>query len=159
MPPSCRSAPDGLRCQGKIDAVMTDAPPPAKSGTFRSVLIALIVVGVLIVASREALPPKHPVLPTPTPATPTAAPSPTPTSTLPPGPCGPALLKPNGDPWNCTFSDDFDETTLDPSKWSPLTTARTGLNNGRDCWVSSPQNIALRDGTLRLTTRREAHPF
>ncbi len=123
-----------------------------------SAAIAVVVILMLVVATREMLPPKPAPTATPPAATP-SFPSPTPTSTLPAGPCGPAILKPNGTPWRCTFFEDFNGTALDPSKWTPLTTAATALNNGGDCWVSSPNNIALRDGTLRLTTRREAKKF
>jgi beta-glucanase (GH16 family) len=133
---------------------MTEEPRKRFADAFFSVAIALVIVAILIVASREALPPEPP-RPTSVPTTPTTMP----TSTLPPDPCGPAILKADGSRWRCTFAEDFDGTTLDSRKWTPLTTAVTGLNNNRDCWLSSPYNIGVKDGSLRLTTRREARPF
>jgi beta-glucanase (GH16 family) len=139
---------------------MTEVPRKRIPEGLRSAVIAVLVVGVLIVASRETVPPEPLPAPTPVPSTAPTSPTPTPSpSPVPSGPCGPEVRKPDGTPWRCTFSDDFDGTALDTSKWTPLTTAVTGLNNGGDCWLSSPYNIALHDGTLRLTTRREKQPF
>jgi beta-glucanase (GH16 family) len=151
---------------------MTEDPAPRAPalkvllGTAVALLgIALAVVAVRGAFTSQPVPTPSPSTPvpsapvSPTPAEPSVSPSPTPTPALPAGPCGAGILKPDGTPWQCTFSDDFDGTALDTSKWTPLTTAVTGLTNGGDCWMSSPVNIALQDGVLRLTTRREAEPF
>jgi beta-glucanase (GH16 family) len=72
-----------------------------------------------------------------------------------PGACGPTQpMKADGTPWVCTFADDFDGTTLDPAKWMPQTTAGSNYTLGGDCFVDSPQTIAVGGGTLQLTTRR-----
>jgi beta-glucanase (GH16 family) len=106
--------------------------------------------------------------PTDTGTTPTssAAPSPTPaptasgTTTAPAGPdCGATVLKPSGAPWVCTFDDEFDGTSLDRSKWLVQTTATSGYHSGAECFVDSPDNVAVSGGTLRLTVRKEAAPF
>jgi beta-glucanase (GH16 family) len=138
---------------------MDEEPRTRLSDVAFSAAIAVVIILMLIVATREMLPPKPTPTATPSVSAPPPAPAPTPTTTLPAGPCGPAILKSDGQPWRCTFSEDFNGTTLDASKWTPLTTAATALNNGGDCWVSSPANIALSDGTLRLSTRREAKKF
>jgi beta-glucanase (GH16 family) len=146
--------------QGKIEAVMDEEPRTRLSDVAFSAAIAVVVILILVVATREMLPPKPAPTTMPSTATPSfSSPTPAPTTTLPAGPCGPAILKSDGTPWRCTFSEDFNGTALDSGKWTPLTTAATALNNGGDCWVSRPANIALRDGTLRLTTRREAKKF
>lgn len=73
--------------------------------------------------------------------------------------CGAKVDKPNGEPWRCTFADDFTGSELDPTKWQPLTTAATNLRGSGDCWVDSSENIAVEDGMLRLTSQREDEPF
>lgn len=73
--------------------------------------------------------------------------------------CGPRVDKPDGQPWRCTFADEFDGTELDASKWQPLTTVSSNLRGGNDCWVDSQKNITVSDGFLHLTSRREDKPF
>jgi len=65
------------------------------------------------------------------------------------------VLKSSGEAWRCTFVDDFDGTGLDDDKWQSLTTANSDLHGGGDCWIDSAENIAVSDGKLRLTSRRE----
>jgi len=72
--------------------------------------------------------------------------------------CGPRVPRGLIGSWKCTFADDFEGTTLDPLKWSALTTARSGVNLG-ECRLDDPDNIRVANGTLRLTARREAAPF
>ncbi len=97
---------------------------------------------------------------TPTPeatATPTPEPTPTPESTTTSDDCGKTRSKDDGSAWTCTFADDFTGNALDRSKWSPATTEATGLTYG-DCWVDRPQNLEVKGGALRLTTRKESEP-
>jgi beta-glucanase (GH16 family) len=62
--------------------------------------------------------------------------------------------------WQCTFSDDFDGSTLDSSKWLPIRTDYSGYTSGPTaCFVDSPNNIDVSNGSLKLTARKEAHPF
>jgi beta-glucanase (GH16 family) len=77
--------------------------------------------------------------------------------TIQPG-CGATIKKSTGGVWRCTFADDFTGTALDERTWSPMTTAATGVPTG-ECRVSSPDNIAVGRGVLRLTVRKEAEPF
>lgn len=72
-----------------------------------------------------------------------------------PSACGPTLTKPDGTPWQCTFVDDFDGTTLDRSKWIPQETANSGFGEGGECFVDDPDNVAVAGGSLRLTVRKE----
>jgi beta-glucanase (GH16 family) len=104
--------------------------------------------------------------PTPTPTDPTATPTdptatPTDPTTTPAGPdCGgTAPLKANGSPWVCTFDDEFDGTSVDRSNWLVQTTAASGFHSGAECFVDSPNNVAVAGGTLRLTVRKESAPF
>jgi beta-glucanase (GH16 family) len=84
------------------------------------------------------------------------------TTTLPGGSatCGTTvILKANGTPWECTFSDDFAGTTLDRTKWLVQETATSGFSNGGECHFDRPSNVAVADGSLSLIARRELLPF
>jgi beta-glucanase (GH16 family) len=72
---------------------------------------------------------------------------------------GPAIVKPGGGYWRCTFDDEFSGTTLDRTKWTALTTAHTGTTGGASCFVNSAKTISVANGHLSLTARREATPF
>ena len=72
-------------------------------------------------------------------------------------PCGPPARKADGSRWTCTFSDEFTGDQLDGRKWTPLRTRLSGVRTaGNVCFVSTPDTIAVREGTLRLTAQR--HP-
>jgi beta-glucanase (GH16 family) len=101
------------------------------------------------------------VPPTTTTAAPTTTVAPT-TTTAPPaaGSCGGTpVLKADGSPWQCSFDDEFDGSSLDRSKWVVQTTAASGFHNGPECFVDSPNNVAVTGGNLLLTVRKEAAPF
>lgn len=72
--------------------------------------------------------------------------------------CGAPVAKATGGAWRCTFADDFDGDHLDPRRWIVQKTADSGFRNGPECY-GSPANVAVADGILRLTARREAAPF
>lgn len=81
-----------------------------------------------------------------------------------PGPSGPScgvtIYKSSGVPWTCTFDDEFGGTSLDGSKWIAQETANSGFTSGLTaCFVNSPNNISVANGTLNLTARKEAAPF
>ncbi|WP_332662589.1 glycoside hydrolase family 16 protein [Aeromicrobium sp.] len=80
------------------------------------------------------------------------APTPDPTD------CGAPILKSDGEPWTCSFADDFSGTTLDRTKWAVQEVFGTGTNE-LACYVDSPENISVADGGLHLTVRKgEAKP-
>jgi len=81
------------------------------------------------------------------------------TRTAPAPDCGAPVRKNPYALWRCTFADDFDGSSLDPSRWVPVTSAGSGLTAGPGCYVDSPQNIAVFAGALHLTARQEAAPF
>jgi beta-glucanase (GH16 family) len=75
-------------------------------------------------------------------------------------PCGGKRpLKPGGGFYKCTFDDEFNGSTLDGTKWYPQTTAISGFHSGAECFMYSPDNIAVGGGVLSLTVRKEAAPF
>ena len=82
-------------------------------------------------------------------------------ASLPTGPdCGGPVAKSTGGYWRCSFSDDFNGSALDATKWLPQRTDNSGYTNGPTaCFVDSPNNIAVSNGGLQLTVRREAAPF
>ncbi|MDX6615648.1 MAG: hypothetical protein QOD60_739 [Solirubrobacterales bacterium] len=74
--------------------------------------------------------------------------------------CGSNTLTTAGGTWQCTFADNFDGSSLDPSKWIAQRTDLSGYVSGPDaCFVDSPNNISVSDGTLKLTARKEPAPF
>jgi beta-glucanase (GH16 family) len=74
--------------------------------------------------------------------------------------CGTAIPKSTGGSWQCTFSDDFNGTSLDTSKWVPQQTETSGYTSGPTaCFENNANNISVSNGTLKLTARREAAPF
>jgi beta-glucanase (GH16 family) len=76
------------------------------------------------------------------------------------GDCGGfALRKADGSPWTCSFDDEFDGSSVDPSRWRIQETAWNGYHVGSECFVNSPNNVSVGDGALHLTVRREARGF
>jgi beta-glucanase (GH16 family) len=74
--------------------------------------------------------------------------------------CGSNTLTTAGGTWQCTFADNFDGTSLDPSKWIAQRSDLSGYLSGPDaCFVDSPNNISVSGGTLKLTARKEPAPF
>jgi beta-glucanase (GH16 family) len=70
--------------------------------------------------------------------------------------CGTTTFtKSTGDPWVCTFADNFSGTVLDATKWSPMLTSTTGVETP-ECRVASSKNISVSSGVLRLTVRKES---
>ncbi|TXL62056.1 glycoside hydrolase family 16 protein [Aeromicrobium terrae] len=55
--------------------------------------------------------------------------------------------------WTCKFSDDFDGTSLDRSKWEVVRTDAAGFHASWECFMDEPANVAVQDGVLNLTAR------
>ena len=74
--------------------------------------------------------------------------------------CGPALRKPGGGVWTCTFADDFDGVRLDRAKWLPQSNFATGTvsASSRSCHVDDPDNVSVSEGNLQLTVRQVTTP-
>jgi hypothetical protein len=72
--------------------------------------------------------------------------------------CG-TVPNPDGGDWHCTFDDEFDGASLDRTKWTPQLTGPGSFPYNTECFVDSPNNIAVGDGVLTLTARKEAAPF
>ena len=79
-------------------------------------------------------------VPAPTP-TPSPTPSPTPT--------------PSATQWQLVWSDEFNGTELDRTKWAPEQSCWGGGNNERQCYTDRPENIVLEGGMLHLKARKE----
>ena len=76
-------------------------------------------------------------------------------------PCGDeAPPTAEGGTYLCTFSDEFDGTGLDTSKWLVAQTAFSGMRSpNNDCFVNDPDNVSVAGGLLRLTARVEERAF
>src|SRR5690349_17890924 len=64
--------------------------------------------------------------------------------------CGTVTLKPDGSPWTCSYVDNFDGRSLDPTKWITQQTALTGFRSGSTCFTTSDKNIQVFKGELSL---------
>lgn len=53
------------------------------------------------------------------------------------------------------WADEFDGPALDGSKWSADVDCWGGGNQERQCYTDRPGNVAVEDGLLRITARRE----
>ncbi|WP_460788559.1 glycoside hydrolase family 16 protein [Nocardioides maradonensis] len=70
-------------------------------------------------------------------------------------PCGATVLKADGTPWTCTFSDTFSDSRLDSTKWSVGQTSTSGFVMGKTCFTAD--NVVESGGELRLTARDLGH--
>lgn len=73
--------------------------------------------------------------------------------------CGATVLKENGQPWQCTFVDNFSGNRLDEGKWVAQRTATSNFSTGepggaRACYVDQPSTVKVAGGTLRLSVVR-----
>jgi beta-glucanase (GH16 family) len=74
--------------------------------------------------------------------------------------CGAPIPKSTGSYWRCTFAENFSGTYLNPYRWVAQRTDTTGYTNGpAACFVASPNNIQVSNGTLKLIARKESAPF
>ncbi len=55
------------------------------------------------------------------------------------------LRKADGTVWTCSYVDNFDGKTLDPTKGITQQTAVTGFRSGRTCFTTSSRNIRVPD--------------
>ena len=69
------------------------------------------------------------------------------------------LYKTNGTRWKCTFDDEFNGTSLDAAKWTPVSSSQSGVAYGGACFTNWPGNISVASGYLRLTARKEVKVF
>jgi beta-glucanase (GH16 family) len=100
-----------------------------------------------------------------TPAAPSVAPEDAlrdaPAAAAPCAGTAPPVAAPSGS-WHCTFDDEFDGTSLDGSKWSPMLTYgsayRTGPLFHQVCYVDNPDTINVNGGTLNLSVVQTAQP-
>jgi len=69
--------------------------------------------------------------------------------------CGDAPLKANGEPWVCTYADEFEGTALDRRFWKPQDTETSGFTTGTRsryaCAEDSPETVAVTGGYLELS--------
>jgi len=74
--------------------------------------------------------------------------------------CGKAAIrKADGTNWRCVFSDDFNGTRLNTSKWKIIKSSESNFGERNDCYVNSRYNIAVNSGVLKMVTRRGLLPF
>ena len=59
--------------------------------------------------------------------------------------------------WALMWSDEFDGTKLDRTKWAPEKSCWGGGNNERQCYTARDENIRVADGMLRLIARKERY--
>ena len=92
-----------------------------------------------------------------------AAPSPPPApafAELPAPATPPAAMQdyhPAGKGWFQLWSDDFDGSALDPTKWAPEVSCWGGGNNERQCYTDRTRNVEVVNGLLRLVAYGETY--
>lgn len=59
--------------------------------------------------------------------------------------------------WELVWSDEFDGTDLDRSKWKPEISCWGGGNDERQCYTGRPANVEVSGGLLRLKAREERY--
>lgn len=85
--------------------------------------------------------------PKPAPVRPPAAPN-----------CGATVLKADNTPWQCTFDDEFNGTSLDTKQWVAQTSFVTGDGNLYACYVNTPQTVSVNNGALNLSVIKVSRP-
>jgi len=71
-----------------------------------------------------------------------------------PAPNGPDFL-PSGKGWNLLWSDEFNGSTLDESKWTAEEACWGGGNNEQQCYTQRTDNVEVVNGLLRLVALEE----
>jgi beta-glucanase (GH16 family) len=103
------------------------------------------LVHVLHVAGSAQVPPTpQPEPPPPAPTPPPPPPPPAPPPATPSAPTG----------WTLAWSDEFDGTALDTSKWSAVTNCGDKRNNELQCYMDA--NVRVSSGSLVLTLQRQS---
>jgi beta-glucanase (GH16 family) len=75
-------------------------------------------------------------------------------------PCGGVVIaKTTGGYWTCSFSDDFNGTALDTTKWAVQETALSGFRSGPACYVKTPTSTFVSGGYLHVVARKTLAPF
>ncbi|MFP4977371.1 carbohydrate binding domain-containing protein [Paenibacillus sp. CN-4] len=146
------------------DTAPTASPSPAASAT-------PAVSPSPAVSASPAASPTPSATPTPAPspspssspsATPTPAASPSPGVTPPASPSPTVSPVPTDDPWTLVWSDEFDDQTIDPAKWTFDLGDGTDIgnpgwgNNELEWYTNDPKNVKEEDGKLVITARKEA---
>jgi beta-glucanase (GH16 family) len=107
-----------------------------------------------LAASRSAVAPKPAPNPAPAPtevAQPAPAPAPAPATPAQPA----ASTQPEG--WNLAWADEFNDTTVDPAKWSVFNNSTYGDGNGElACLMAG--NVTERDGYLTIRAEKLSTP-
>jgi beta-glucanase (GH16 family) len=75
------------------------------------------------------------------------------------GPAAASFAKVTPHVWVQTLDEEFNGSSLNTGLWTPQLTASSNFRNANECYVNSPNNIAVSNGMLQLTVRKEAAPF
>ncbi|KRF17075.1 hypothetical protein ASG90_07015 [Nocardioides sp. Soil797] len=78
--------------------------------------------------------------------------------------CGATVLKADGEPWSCTFVDNFSGSQLAADKWVAQKTATSNFSTGepggaRACYLDQPATVRVSGGYLRLSVVRKSAAF
>jgi beta-glucanase (GH16 family) len=119
------------------DDNLTEGPAPTPTAT--------------VSASPSALIPG----PTPSATTPSPSASPSPVMVASPRPSASAAPPPPPAAWNLVWSDEFDGSAVDGSKWNVASAEAWSLD--ASCHTSRPENVSVSGGFLTLRAHEEAY--
>ena len=71
---------------------------------------------------------------------------------------GEAPARPDGSRYRCTFTDDFNGSSLNTGNWLAADTSFSGFHGGGNCYSDSSRMVRVSWGTLRLTSQ-QTRPF
>jgi beta-glucanase (GH16 family) len=144
-------------CPDRTTTTTTSAPQPSDSAA---------PGGGSTVPSTQGSAPRAAVPDASAPTAPNISPgAPPPATRAGAAPCAgaaPPVAAPSGT-WHCTFDDEFNGTSLDPSKWAPMLTYASAYRTGplfhQVCYVDNPDTINVSGGTLNLSVVETPQPI
>ena len=72
---------------------------------------------------------------------------------------GETPVRPDGSPYRCTFTDNFNGSSLNADLWLAADTSFSGFSGGDNCYSDDSRMVRVARGSLRLTSQQTRNPF